>query len=51
MFRTVGQQLSISAEKYKDREAVVFCENNERFTFSQIKYEVIIIHPAGFPLF
>lgn len=37
----MGQQLGLSAEKYKDREAVVFCETNERFTFSQIKYEVI----------
>lgn len=34
-YRTLGQQLAITADKYGDREAVVSCAENIRITYSE----------------
>jgi hypothetical protein len=34
-FRNVGQQLSLSAIKYADRESIVSCHENSRLTFAE----------------
>jgi hypothetical protein len=39
-YRTVGQQISISGEKYANREAIV--SGNERITFAELKDQVIM---------
>lgn len=36
-FRTIGEQLSLSADKYGDREALVSCHENRRITYGQVK--------------
>ncbi len=38
--RTVGQQLYYMAEKYSEKEMYVFCADEERFTFRQMKDKV-----------
>lgn len=35
-FRTIGQQLSLTADKYGDREALVSCLENQRLTYAQV---------------
>ena len=37
---TIGQRLDKIADKFPDREAYIFCEDNERATFSQLREEV-----------
>lgn len=37
---TIGQQLSITAKKYPDKEALVSCYENKRFTFSEVRDKV-----------
>ena len=37
---TVGQQLYKSAEKFGNKEMYVFCEDNERISFQQMKDKV-----------
>ena len=38
--RTVGQQLYVAADKYKDKEMYVFYADNERISFQQMKEKV-----------
>ena len=38
--RTVGQQLYVAAEKYKDKEMYVFYADNERISFQEMKEKV-----------
>lgn len=35
MYRNLGQQLSITADRFGDREAIVSCHENVRLTYSQ----------------
>lgn len=37
---TIGQMLDKTADKYPEREAYVFCEDNSRATFKQLREEV-----------
>ena len=37
---TIGQMLDKTADKYPEREAYVFCEDNHRATFTQLREEV-----------
>ena len=37
---TIGRKLDKTVDKFPDREAYVFCEDNERATFAQLKDEV-----------
>lgn len=36
VYRTIGQQLGITAEKYGSQEALVSLHETKRFTFSEI---------------
>ena len=38
---TIGQRLDQTVEKFPDREAYVFCEDNQRATFAELQKEVI----------
>ena len=40
---TIGQKLDKTVEKFPDREAYIFCEDNERATFAKFQEEVLII--------
>ncbi|KAL5279664.1 ACSF2.2 family protein [Megaselia abdita] len=40
VYRTIGQQLDLSSERYPNDEAVVFCEENKRLNFSDLKSQV-----------
>ena len=40
---TIGRKLDKTADKFPDRDAYVFCEDNERATFSQFREEVLRI--------
>lgn len=35
-YRTLGQQLALTADKYGDREAIVSCHENVRLTYSEV---------------
>lgn len=35
-YRTVGQQFEKISEKYGDREAIVSCYNQQRFTYQEV---------------
>ncbi|XP_029195189.2 medium-chain acyl-CoA ligase ACSF2, mitochondrial-like isoform X2 [Acropora millepora] len=37
---TIGQRLDQTVEKFPDREAYVFCEDNQRATFAELQKEV-----------
>ena len=37
---TIGQKLDKTVEKFPDREAYVFCEDNKRATFAKFQEEV-----------
>lgn len=36
MYRNLGQQLSLTADRYGDREAIVSCHENVRLTYSEV---------------
>lgn len=36
IYRTIGQQLASAVDRFGDREAVVSCEQNVRYTFAQV---------------
>lgn len=36
MYRNLGQQLALTADKYGDREAIVSCHENIRLTYSDV---------------
>ena len=39
---TIGQRLDRTVDKFPDREAYVFCEDNQRATFAEFQGEVSI---------
>ncbi len=40
IYRTVGEQLDIMTEKFPERECLVFCEEEKRYTYASLHAEV-----------
>lgn len=40
VYRTLGQNFDLAAEKYGDREAIVSCQDQKRYTFTEMQEKV-----------
>lgn len=43
LYRTIGQQLARAANRFGDREAIVSCDQNLRYTFAEVLEKVCAI--------